>query len=588
MTVDGQHLQDVARYCDDVVSGRRPSCRWEKAAVCRHLTGLARQDDPAYPWVFDEHLAVRPVKFGETFHHVKGKWAARSGRDALIRLEPWQKFVLASLFGWVSKRTYYRKHRIAYICVPRKNGKSVLAAIIGLYMLVEDGEYGAEIYCGATSEKQAWEVFRPAVTMAKRKPAFLRAYGVTPHAKKLKVDTRGTKPLRSGGIRPVDGSRFEPVIGKPGDGASPSCAILDEVHEHVDDGLYDTMLTGMGAREQPLLLLITTAGNNIAGPCYAVQKEVEAVLSEAVDDDPELFGIIFTVDDPEHEWQTEAGIYKANPNAGISVSVDYLLARIKNAIRSPRKKSSILTKHFNIWVTAKDAWLNMFEWARQADASLCVDDFEQEEAPLGLDLSSTDDLTASVKCFVRDVDGVAHYYFFGRYYVTEAKADDESNAHYREWIEGGHLIECEGGYIDPEQVEEDVKSDLERFVVKRVFFDPFGAVDIATRLAKHTDVEAVKVQQSYTNFSAPMREFERLLRAGRIHHDGNPCLAWMMGNVVAQTTADGKMMRPVKEGRDAKIDGAVALLMAFMAAYRQEDDDEGDWDEYIKSLKNYG
>src|SRR5690606_2229860 len=158
-------------------------------------------------------------------------------------------------------------------------------------------------------------------------------------------------PLRSGGVRPVDGSRFEPVIGKPGDGASPSCAILDEVHEHDDDVRYDTMLTGMGAREQPLLLGITTAGSNIAGPCYALQKEVEAVLSGKVEDDPELFGIIFTVDDPESEWQTEIGILKANPNAGISVGLEYLQARIKNAIRSPRKKATILTKHFNIWVT---------------------------------------------------------------------------------------------------------------------------------------------------------------------------------------------------------------------------------------------
>src|SRR5690606_28128181 len=171
-----------------------------------------------------------------------------------------------------------------------------------------------------------------------------------------------------------------------------------------------------------------------------------------------------------------------------------------------------------------------------------------------------------------------------RYYVTESKADDETNAHYRGWIEEGHMIECEGDYIDPEQVEDDVRADLETYRIEKVFFDPFGAVDIATRLAKNTDVEAIKVQQSYTNFSAPMREFERLLRAGRIHHDGNPCLTWMMGNVVAQTTADGKMMRPVKENRSAKIDGAVALLMAFMAAYRPEADDEGDWDEYIASL----
>lgn len=584
-----QHLLDVARYCDDVMTGRRPACKWEIAAVQRHLDGLSRQHEENFPYVFDEHLAARPIIFGETFPHVKGKWASRVGKDALIKLEPWQKFILAVLFGWVHKDTYYRKHRIAYVCVPRKNGKSVLAAIIGLYMLVEDGEYGAEIYCGATSEKQAWEVFRPAQKMALKKPSFLRAYGVGVHAKKLEIDRQGIKPLRSGGKRPIDGSRFEPVIGKPGDGASPSLAILDEMHEHMDDTLYDTMLTGMGAREQPMLLIITTAGYNIAGVCFSVQKEVEAVLGGKVEDDPELFGIIYTVDDIENEWRTEAGMLKANPNAGISVGIPFLKARVRDAERSPRKKSTILTKHFDIWTTAKEAWLNMLEWNNCADESLTEDAFDGEQAVAALDLSERDDITANVRCFTRDVDGVKHYYFSGRYYVTEEKANDESNAHYRGWVEDGYLDVCDGSYIDTEQVEEDVKADIERFSIRKLGYDPFGAGDLANRIVKHIDnVEAIKIQQNYTNFSIPMREFERLLSAGRIHHDGNPALTWMMGNVVAQRTRDGKMMRPIKESDAAKNDGAVALLMSFILAYTPDDDEEGDWDDYLESLADYG
>lgn len=164
------------------------------------------------------------------------------------------------------------------LLVPRKNGKSALAAAIGLYMLVADGEHGAEVYSGATSEKQAWEVFRPAKLMAQRSPALLSHFGLTVNAKNLHVLGNG--------------SRFEPIIGTPGDGASPSCAIVDEYHEHPTDVLYSTMETGMGAREQPLMLVITTAGDNIAGPCYSMQQEAQAML-EGTRPDDEMFALIY-------------------------------------------------------------------------------------------------------------------------------------------------------------------------------------------------------------------------------------------------------------------------------------------------------
>lgn len=563
-----QHLQDIQSYIDAVLSGDRPACKWEKLAVQRHVNDLARQDDPSFPYRYDETKAQRPINFGELFPHVKGKWAAQVGKQNRIKLEPWQKFNFAMIFGWVHKSSGFRRFRIIYLCVPRKNAKSVKAAIIGLFMLVEDGEFGAEVYCGATSEKQAWEVFRPAQKMAEKQASFRRSYGVNSHAKRLECDAHGTKALADGRKRLADGSRFEPVIGKPGDGASPSCAILDEVHEHPDDTLYDTMITGMGAREQPLLLMITTAGSNTAGPCYSSQKEVERMLEGEEND--ELYGMIYTVDDVEKEWMTDEGIIKANPNVGISVDMEFLKARVRDAIRSPRKRSIVMTKHFNIWVTGKNAWLNMLDWARAGDATLQQENFLGETAKLGLDLSESDDLTAAVKCFRRSVDGVDHYYFFGRYYTTEAKAAEHE--HYAGWIHDGYLIACDGDYIDTEDVEDDVKHDATLYMIPQAFYDPFGAADLALRLQKHHDIEAVKFGQNYTNFSAPMRDFERLLKAGRIHHDGNPCLTWMFGNVVSKETEDGKMTRPVKEGKDNKIDGAVAALMAFTAAYRPDED----------------
>lgn len=567
------HMVDINQYCNDVITFVRPASKKEIQAIKRHLRDLDRQNTPGFPYVFDVKKAEKIINFGELFPHVKGKWARSIGLSNRIKFQPWQKFILASIFGWVHVKTGLRKHRIAYVCIPRKAGKSVLAAVIGLYMLTEDDEYGAEVYCGATSEKQAWEVFRPALRMTEKQVNFRRAYGVTCHARRLETDTTGTKPLADGTKRLADGSRFEPVIGKPGDGASPSCAILDEFHEHDDDVLYDTMLTGMGAREQPLLLAITTAGSNINGPCYLFQKDCEAMLAGSVDDNPELFAIIYTID-TEDEMLTDEGLVKANPNIDISVGREFLQARVSDAINSPRKRGMVLTKHFNIWVHAKEQWLNMADWNACADPELNVNDFAGDTAHLGLDLSESDDLTAVVKCFKREIDGKDHYYFFGRYYATEEKVSQ--NNVYQEWVLGDHLIETQGSMIDYQEVEDHVKDDADNFAIPQCFFDPHGAANIAQRLEQSLQIEAIKVPQNFTIFSAPMRDFEGLLKEGRIHHDGNPCLTWMMSNVVAKQTDDGKMMRPVKEKREAKIDGAVALLLSFIAAHKPQEDDSLD------------
>ncbi|NJA60657.1 terminase large subunit domain-containing protein, partial [Streptomyces sp. NEAU-H3] len=186
--------------------------------------------------------------------HTKGEWAFKR---QLITLEPWQLFGLAVTFGWVKKKGGHRRFRESYWEVPRKNGKSVVAGGVGISMFVADGEFGAEVYAGATTEKQAWEVFRPAKLMDMNIPS--------------------------------DFSRFEPLIGNPGDGASPSCAIVDEYHEHPTSAQYDTMLTGMGARRQPLMFIITTAGADIEGPCYDKRRQVVEMLAGTVPDE-ELFG----------------------------------------------------------------------------------------------------------------------------------------------------------------------------------------------------------------------------------------------------------------------------------------------------------
>ena len=224
------------RYAEDVRDGLIPACRLVQLACERHLADLDRQEDDGFAYVFDEAKAVAVCRFVELMPHTKGKWARG---NAPLRMEPWQVFITACVFGWVRKADGLRRFRVVYIEVPRKNGKSAWSSAIGLYMLAADGEEGAEVYSGATTEKQAKIVFEAAQKMARRTDAYREAFGVEVMASNISIAE--------------DGSKFEPVIGKPGDGSSPSCAIVDEFHEHQTDDLYDTMWTGMGAREQPLM-----------------------------------------------------------------------------------------------------------------------------------------------------------------------------------------------------------------------------------------------------------------------------------------------------------------------------------------------
>lgn len=553
-TYSRDHFADIEAYEDSVLDGTRPACKWERLAIKRHIRDLERAADPDYPYYFDSAKALEPIHFGECFTHVKGKWAgAKTLRDRLIELQGWQKWILACIFGWRRKSDGMRRYSLAYVCVPRKNGKSVLAAVMCLFMLAKDGEYGAEVYCGATTKKQAWEVFRPAKKMAMQQPVYTRKYRIDIHAQKLE--------------RESDGSRMEPVIGKPGDGASPSFWVADEYHEHEDDTFVDTMLTGQGAREQGLGLIITTGGDNHEGPCYQQELELKDVLAGAANDET-LFGIVYSIDD-DVDWKSERAIEMANPNLGISVRKEKLLDDQQRAISSPRKQAVFKNKHLNVWVTAREAWLNMEEWAEAANDEFTLESFLGDECGLGADLSESKDLTALVKCFKFERNGKDHYFFSGRYYTTKAQADIFKR--YAEWIDSGHLIECDGSMIDYFLIEEHVAEDAEKYDISQCFYDPKGAAVLSQRIEQNQRIAAVRFEQSYTNFSPIMKDFESLLLDGRIHHDNNPCLTWMVSNIVAKKTMDGKDMRPVKASDKKKIDGGVAMLQAFAAMYIPDD-----------------
>lgn len=543
-------MKQAEDYARAVVAGKILACRWIKLLCQKHLDDLELQAEDSYPYKFEPAKAEKVAKFLQLLPHTKGKWA---GKRELIKLEPWQLFSVCVPFGWLRKKDGTRRYRTLLVFVPRKNGKSIIGGGLGVYMFTADSEFGAEVYSGATTEKQAWEVFRPAKQMIERTPELREHFGVEVNASNM--------------VRLEDGSRFEPVIGKPGDGSSPSCAIVDEYHEHQDSTLFDTMETGMGAREQPVMLVITTAGSNIGGPCHQLVRDSERML-EGVIDRPDLWPALFTID-PGDEWASEEALRKANPNFGISISEDFLLARQRDAMQSATRQATFRTKHLNEWVGAKNAWLNMLRW-KEAPARKSLAELDGRPCFIGLDLASKIDIAGNVLLFP-PVEGDPLWHVHGRYYLPEARVIEEldsNTARYREFDALGLLTLTDGEVIEFEVIKEDLREFAGRFDLKAVGYDPWQA----TQLAQEMELEGlpmVEIRQTVQNLSEPMKELESLILQRKLAHGDCPVLTWMASNVVAKMDVKDNIY-PNKERPENKIDGIVALIIALARAIAGE------------------
>lgn len=573
------HVALAEQYAREVVAGRILACVPVRQACARHLADREREkSDPSWPYRFDTERAARPCRFIEALPHVKGEWAvhpeaklvrriremARAGaspesiaeviplpgwaiREAVagrtpgrIRLEPWQCFAVCSIFGWSRRSTGYRRFRKASIYVPRKNAKSTLAAGIGWWMFAKDGEPGAEVYSGATSEKQAWEVFGPARVMGITVPALPDGLGVTVNASNM--------------VREKDNCKFEPVIGKPGDGASPHCAIVDEYHEHPTSVLYDTMLTGMGARRQPLLLIISTAGDNVAGPCRDDWKLVESILAGRVADESH-FGIIYTID-PSDAWDSETALRKANPNFDVSVSREFLMERLADAVREARKQGIFKIKHLNVWVSARNAYFNVERWRSLKNPNLKISDFAGQPCVAAADLASKVDLLAVLTFFPVDGGKAA---VFGKYWIPSAQAELPENQHYAKWAAERRLEVEQGDRNDYRKPRQHIVDLSKAHDLREAAFDPDGADKMIAEL-QEANIECIEVPQTMEQLSDPMKELDAMIRAGQLEHDGDPVLEWAIGNVVTKMN-HLEQVYPRKESDEKKIDPAVALIM---------------------------
>jgi phage terminase large subunit-like protein len=570
-----RHVEAGYQYCLDVLSGEIPACKWTKAACQRHLDDLDRWNGRSdAPYRFDADEAERVCLFVENLPHIKGEWARRA---ETIKLEPWQCFILTVIFGW-RQADGYRRFKTAYLEVARKNAKSTLLAAIALYMLCADSEAGAECYSLATTRQQAGIVFRVGRQMALREPELRREFGVEVNAHNVSV--------------PTDDGKFEAQSSEDNtlDGLNVHFASVDELHAHKTRGVWDVIETATGARKQPLVFAITTAGTNRAGICYEQRSYVCEILNATlkghdglgyrvdgkVSEDDSYFGVVYTLDDDD-DWTLESSWRKANPNFGISVNPDDLRRKCRKAMQKASAQPNFLTKHCDVWVNADSAWMDMAAWDRCADPDMKPEDFIGKgwRAVAGGDYASKIDI-ASQALLLRKGD---EYRLFGRHYLPEETIEDSDNSQYHGWAENEFIVASEGNTIDFDVIEADLKGWVRDFGVNPIAFDPGFAWDFCQRMNRE-GLPMLEYRPTVMNYSEPMKKFEELVLKGAkdgrtFKHDSNPATAWMVSNVVCHRDDKGNMY-PRKEHEENKIDGVIAAVAALGAEMRQPYVDLGD------------
>lgn len=551
------------KYEEDILSGKIPACLFVKQAIKRQREDLKRWSKKDSPFYFDQSEGNRVCKFIEYLPHTKGAL-----RGQKIKLEPWQCWILTTIFGWRRRSDNRRRFGRVYIEVPRGNGKSSLSSGVALYCLLADREPGAEVYSFATTRDQARIVFGDARQMATMCEPLRKKFGLEVLANSLVV----TKTNSTFQPKSAEGSTL--------DGLNTHFACIDELHAHKTRAVYDVVETSIGKRLNPILWVITTAGFDTAGICYEVRTMVREVLAKTVEDETQ-FGIIYTIDEGD-DWKTEAALIKANPNWGVSVMPKMVLPLQLKAITLASAANNFKTKHLDVWCQAGAAWMDMTAW-HKGERMVDLDDFEGRPCVIGLDLGAKNDLTAKVYVFKTEGDdGRPRYQVFSRLYLPQTAIDKGTVSQYSGWADTGVIQVTGGAMTDMTRIEEELREDLSRFDVQAIAYDPWQATQLAGNLSED-GAPMVEYRNTVQNVSEPMKWLEALVQDGRLDHDGNPAMTWMMGNVVAKVDAKDNIF-PRKERYESKIDGPVALIYALAMYLSDREDTGGDFDEFLDGI----
>lgn len=500
---------------------------------------------PAGCW-FDGAEADRVVAWIEKYcRHVEGEWAGRP-----FILEPWQRAYVRTLFGW-KRADGTRRFRASYLEVPRKNGKSTLLAALGLYLLFADREPGAQIYSAAADREQASIVFALARNMVAQAPALSERAEVF---KKAIVN-----PRQASSYKALSADAFTKH------GFNTHGVLFDELHTQPSRDLWDVLQTSMGARRQPLMLMITTAGHDRRSLCWEQHEFAEKVALGVADGDAadSFLPAIFAAGQDD-DWTAPATWAKANPSLGATVKLEYIAQECARAKEVPAYENTFRQLHLNQWTEQAVRWMPLATWdACGAPVDVGLDGYP---CYAGLDLSSTTDLTALVLVFPSD-DGT--FDIVPRFWIPEEGVRVRSRRDrvpYDAWVRAGLVQQTPGAVVDYSFVLKQLEQDAERYDLREVAVDRWNATKIMAELDDRR-ITCVPFGQGFASMSAPTKELMNLALQRRLRHAGNPVLRWNVANIVVRKDAAGNF-KPDKEKSTEKIDGAVAMVMAIDRALR--------------------
>lgn len=498
--------------------------------------------------MFDEAKAQRAVEFIRCLKHTKGRW-----RGQPFDLLPWQETIIRDVFGTV-KEDGYRQYNTAYVEIPKKNGKSELAAGVALYMTCGDNEWGAEVYGCASDRQQASIVFDVAVDMVEQCPALKKRIKPVMSVKRLVY-----KPTNS----------FYQVLSAEAytkHGLNVHAVIFDELHSQPNRELFDVMTKGSGdARTQPLFFLITTAGTDRHSVCFEQHQKAEDILCGRKID-PTFYPVIYGASD-DADWTSEEVWYQANPSLGHTIDISKVRNACLSARDNPAEENIFRQLRLNQWVKQSTRWMQMEKW----DAcGFPVDERELlgRECYGGLDLSSSIDITAFVLVFPPR-DDTEKYIFLPYFWIPEenmVRRVRRDHVPYDVWEKQGFLETTEGDVIHYGFIENFIDDLGKKFHIKEIAFDRWGAVQMVQNL-EGLGFTVVPFGQGFKDMSPPSKRLMELVLEKNIAHGGHPVLRWMMDNIFIRTDPAGNI-KPDKEKSTEKIDGAVAAIMALDRAVR--------------------
>jgi len=497
---------------------------------------------------FDERGATVAVNFFEKLlHHSKGEWAGQT-----FKLLPWQsEEVIRPLFGW-KRHDGTRRYRKAYIEIARKNGKSSLAAGIALLLLFADGEPGAEVYSAAADREQAGIVFNEAKAMTEDSPHLAQRAQVF----KSSIVVGESRSF----YRVLSADAFTKH------GLNAHGVVIDELHAQPTRELFDVLVTSTGARRQPMIVMITTAGYDRESVCWE-QHEYARKVRDGIIDDPEWFVAMYAATEKD-DWRDPAVWAKANPSLGATVKRDYIEAEAKRAEQVPAYQNSFRRLHLNQWTQQETKWLDLSAWdacgapidERLLSGGKCYG---------GLDLASSSDIAAFALCFPSESGEAEHYTFRLRFWIPADNMVQRSlkdRVPYDAWVRDGLMNATPGNVIDFDRIVRDIDADSQQYDIQEIAFDRWGAFQVSNQLAG-LGLTMVGFGQGFVSMSQPTKDLLRLTMSKQIHHGGNPVLRWMADNIVVDQDAAGNV-KPNKAKSREKIDGVVASVMALDRAVK--------------------